>query len=306
MNLDKKVSVIMGIYNCADTLDEAIESIISQTYTNWNMIMCDDGSNDDTYKIARKYIEQYPDRFVLLKNEVNQGLNRTLNLCLKYADGDYIARMDGDDISLPVRFEKEVEFLNGHPEFAIVSTPMIMFDENGDWGRTKGPIKTPQIKDFVFNTPFHCHAPCMIRKEAYMNVGGYTDDARLLRFEDCNLWFKLYGKGYRGYNLSEPLYKMRDDEAAVSRRDPKTRMMGVYVLYNGFKLVNMPKKYYIFLIYEFLKCLIISILPKSVYKKIHLKRQNGSDKFARIIALDIYESNRKTIGSELPNKKQQP
>lgn len=275
MNQDKKVSILMGIYNCADTLDEAIESILAQTYTNWQMIMCDDGSKDNTYDVAKKYVEQDPERFVLIKNETNQGLNKTLNNCLAVADGDYIARMDGDDVSLPTRFEKEVEFLNTHPEFAIVSTPMIMFDETGDWGRTGDPITEPTITDFVYHTPFHCHAPCMVRKEAYLAVEGYTVDPKLLRFEDCNLWYKMYGKGFRGYNLSEPLYKMRDGQDAIARRDAKTRMRGVYVLYTGFKLVNMPRKYYFALVIEFFKCLLISLMPKSVYKKLHTKKQSN-------------------------------
>lgn len=276
MDISKKVSVIMGIYNCADTLNEAIDSIIAQTYTNWEFILCDDGSSDDTYDVAKKYVEQYPSKFVLIKNEANLGLNKTLNNCLELATGDYVARMDGDDISLSTRFEKEVHFLNTHPEFAIVSTPMIMFDETGDWGRTRDQITEPQVTDFVYHTPFHCHAPCMIRREAYLAVGGYTVNPKLLRFEDCNLWFKLYGKGYRGYNLSEPLYKMRDGKDAIARRDAKTRMRGVYVLYTGFKLVNMPKKYYGALVVELFKCLVISLMPKSIYKKLHQRKQGSN------------------------------
>lgn len=275
MDTSKKVSIIMGIYNCADTLAEAIDSILAQTYKNWEFVMCDDGSTDNTYDIAQKYAEKYPDKFMLLKNEENQGLNRTLNNCLAVAGGEYIARMDGDDISLPTRFEIEVEFLNNHPEFAIVSTPMIMFDETGDWGRTREPIKEPKITDFVYHTPFHCHAPCMIRREAFLSVDGYTVNPKLLRFEDCNLWFKLYGKGYRGYNLSKPLYKMRDGQDAIGRRTAKMRMRGVYVLYTGFKIVNMPKKYYVALIIEFCKCLAISVMPKFIYKKLHQKRQSN-------------------------------
>lgn len=273
MDVSKKVSVIMGIYNCSNTLSMAIESIISQTYTNWELIMCDDGSFDNTYEVAKHYVDKYPEKIVLIKNEKNLGLNQTLNNCLRIAVGDYVARMDGDDISLPTRFEKEVKFLNDHPEYAIISTPMILFDETGDWGRTKEPIKEPQIKDFIYHTPFHCHAPCMIRKEAYLAVSGYTVDKKLLRFEDCNLWFKLYGKGYKGYNLDEPLYKMRDDQNAIERRDTKSRLRGVYVLYTGFKLVNMPTKYYYTLIIEFLKCLLIGLLPKNIYKIFHRKKQ---------------------------------
>ena len=88
----------MGIYNCAKTLPEAIDSILAQTYSNWELIMCDDGSSDDTYAIAEKYKITYPNKIKLIKNEKNLGLNATLNNCLKYVDGNYIARMDGDDI----------------------------------------------------------------------------------------------------------------------------------------------------------------------------------------------------------------
>ena len=126
------VSVIMGIYNCEKSIEAAIESILQQTYDNWEMIMCDDGSNDDTYLVASGYRDDYPEKIVLLKNGCNRGLNYTLNHCLRYAKGEYIARMDGDDISLPTRLEKEVRFLDEHPHFAIVSCPMIYFDEGGE------------------------------------------------------------------------------------------------------------------------------------------------------------------------------
>ena len=101
--MSANVSIIMGIYNCAETLPEAIESILNQTYLNWELIMCDDGSSDDTWKIAIRYAEKYPDKIKILKNESNKGLNYTLNRCLKKATGKYIARMDGDDISMPER-----------------------------------------------------------------------------------------------------------------------------------------------------------------------------------------------------------
>lgn len=268
----KKVSIIMGIYNCEETLSEAIESIINQTYTNWVLIMCDDGSTDNTLEVAKQYKRKYPDKFRILKNKCNMGLNYTLNHCLSVAEGEYVARMDGDDISLPERLEKEVSFLDNHPEYAIVSTPMIYFDENGSWGEGKA-IENPQLKDFVFHPPFHCHAPCMIRREAYKQVGGYTVDKRLLRYEDCNLWYKLYTAGYRGYNLQEPLYKMRDDRNAYHRRTPSTRMRGVYVQWTGFRMIRMPLKYYPYLVLEFLKDLIIVLMPEKVYMLLHRKRQ---------------------------------
>ena len=270
---NKKISVIMGIYNCSSTLDEAIDSIIKQTYKNWELIMCDDGSADDTYKKALKYKERYKDKILVLKNEQNKGLNYTLNRCLEVATGEYVARMDGDDISLPTRFEKEISYLETHPEMAIVSTPMIFFDENGDWGYST-QIANPQKKDFIHNSPVHCHAPCMIRREAYMSVGGYTVNKRMLRFEDVNLWYKLYAKGYRGHNLNEPLYKMRDDKNAYKRRGLKSRMNGVYVTYKGFQLFEYPWYMYRYVVMDFVKHFIKGIIPEKVYMYIHKRKQN--------------------------------
>lgn len=269
-----KVSIIMGIYNCAATLSEAIDSIIMQTFTDWELIMCDDGSTDNTYKVACQYKEKYPDKIRVLRNDENKGLNQTLNNCLWKAKGKYIARMDGDDLSMPERLQKEVEFLDTHPEYAIVSTAMIFFDERGEWGSNK-VIEIPCIKDFVRYAPFHCHAPCMIRREAFVAVGGYTVDKRLLRYEDCNLWYKLYSSGYRGYNLSEPLYKMRDDRNAYKRRTLSSRMRAVYVQFIGFNMVHMPKKYYTYLIVEFLKNLLLVLMPEKIYRWLHHKKVNS-------------------------------
>lgn len=76
------------------TLADALESIVNQTYTNWQLIMCDDASTDGTYSLAKSYADEYPEKIILLRNEVNSKIRVTLNHCLKYADGDYIARMN--------------------------------------------------------------------------------------------------------------------------------------------------------------------------------------------------------------------
>lgn len=265
-----KISIIMGIYNCAQTLPPAIDSILGQTFSDWELIMCDDGSTDDTYPVAHAYQQRDPDRFVLIRNDQNMGLNQTLNRCLELARGTYVARMDGDDLSLPQRLEREARFLDEHPEYAIVSTPMIFFDESGDWGRSYS-IERPTKRDFIKHSPVHCHAPCMIRREAYLAVGGYTVDKRMLRFEDVNLWYKLYANGYMGYNLDEPLYKMRDDQAATRRRSLRSRMNGVYVMYVGFKLFEFPWYLYGYVAVDFLKHLIKGIMPDRLYLLFHKK-----------------------------------
>ena len=268
-----KVSIIMGIYNCEQTLGEAIESIVAQNFSDWELILCDDGSQDLTYKVARKYQQLYPQKIVLLQNKKNMGLNYTLNYCLKKAKGGFIARMDGDDVCVNTRLEKEVQFLEQHPEFAVVSSPMIMFDEKGEWGRTT-VIEYPQVNDFCKHSPFFCHAASMIRYEAIKSVGGYTENSKFLRVEDCNLWFKLYARGYKGANLKEPLYMMRDDRNATHRRNFRARINGCYVMLDGFKLLHMPWYKYIYVIKNSVVELGKCIIPNKVYDYVHRKKYN--------------------------------
>lgn len=262
-----KVSVIMGIYNCAPTLQEALDSLYAQTFQDFEIILCDDGSKDSTYEIALDNQKQHPN-IVLLQNDRNMGLNHTLNRCLAVAQGEYIARMDGDDISLPARFEKEVKFLDTHPEYAIVSTPMIYFDENGEFRRGRVKTQEPTKYNFVSGSPF-CHAPCMVRREAYIEVGGYSENKRLLRVEDYHLWFKMYAVGYKGYILAEPFYKMRDDRCAVLRRTFRNRMNEAYVKYIGYKMLGLPWYYNIYI----LRPLIVGLLPRCIYDILHRQQK---------------------------------
>ena len=262
-----RISVIIGIYNCASTLEEALDSLYAQTYQDFKIILCDDGSTDNTYQVAKTYAERH-DNILLITNEKNMGLNYTLNHCLEYADTEYVARMDGDDISLPERFEKEIIFLDEHPEFAIVSTPMIYFDENGEFSRGKAKIKEPSKGIFNYGSPFS-HAPCMVRNEAYQAVGGYTIDKRLIRMEDYNLWMKMYVKGYRGYNLNEGLYAMRDDRNASRRRNLRARLNGIYAHYLALKELNLSKK--LFLKYALMN-IIKGLMPNFIYQYFHSKK----------------------------------
>ncbi|MDE6526383.1 MAG: glycosyltransferase [Muribaculaceae bacterium] len=259
-----RISVIMGIYNCAPTLAEALDSLLAQTYQSFKVIMCDDGSADRTLEIANEYALKYPDKFIVIRNERNMGLNFTLNHCLEHVDTEFVARMDGDDISMPDRFEKEIAFLDSHPDIAIVSTPMIYFDETGDFRTGAGGNKYPTKNDFVKGTPF-CHAPCMVRTEAYKAVGGYSVDPRLLRVEDYHLWLKMYAKGYRGYVLPEPLYKMRDDRNAVARRNWRNRVNEFHVRRIGYSMLSIPwhKRIWMF------RPIAVAMLPTAVYNYFH-------------------------------------
>lgn len=257
-----RITVIMGIYNCADTLIEALESLETQTYKRFKVILCDDGSKDKTLDVAKKWSNTHLN-YIIIQNEYNMGLNATLNHCLEYADTEFVARMDGDDRSLPHRFEQEVRFLDEHPEYAIVSGPMYYFDKDGIFRKGKGRGVAIE-KDFITGTPF-CHAPCMVRREAYEKVGGYTVNPKLLRVEDYHLWFKMYAVGYKGYMLEEPIYEMRDDRNAVARRTFKSRMNEMYVKHIGYKMIGLPWWTQIYCIVPIIK----GLMPMWLYRRLH-------------------------------------
>lgn len=263
--MSKKISVLMGVYNCSDTLRYAIESIQNQTYKNWEIILCDDGSSDNTYQIAEKLASK-DSRIILLRNMENKGLNITLNRCFKQATGEYIARMDGDDESVPTRFEKQVRFLESQDEYFITSTPMIFFDEKGEWGHSN-VIEKPTKKNVVCGSPI-CHAPVMMRRECMEKVEGYTEDLRMLRVEDVNLWIKLYAAGYKCYNLQEPLYRMRNDKNAFNRRKYRYRINSTYTRLKGCKLLGMGIDCYI----KSFSPMIVGLIPMSFRKIIRKLR----------------------------------
>lgn len=261
-----EISIIMGVYNCANTLQDALDSIYTQTFKEFEIVVCNDGSTDCTSEILKKNSALH-DEIVILENSENRGLNYSLNRCLAVSKGRYIARMDGDDISLPERLKTEYLFLESHPEYAIVSIPMQYFDEHGIYriGKVSGE---PRIEDFVKGTPF-CHAPSMVRKIAYDDVGGYSESKKLLRVEDYHLWMKMYLKGYKGFRLNKPLYMMRDDRNALVRRNFRNRINETYVKYLICKNFHLPLRYYLYC----LKPLVIWLLPTFIYNKVH-RRQN--------------------------------
>ena len=123
-----RVSVILPAYNAEAYLKEAIDSILNQTFPDFQLIVINDCSTDGTEEIIRQYADP---RLVPVKNEKNLGIAATLNRGLSLAQGDYIARMDADDISLPHRLERQVAYLDAHPDIAVLGTNVETFDENG-------------------------------------------------------------------------------------------------------------------------------------------------------------------------------
>lgn len=236
--MNDKISIIMGIYNCSQTLPQAIDSIITQTYTDWELIMCDDCSSDDTYKVAEEYKNKYPEKIILVRNETNSRLAFSLNHCLKYATGKYVARMDGDDISLPDRFEKQIKFLKENPDVDLVGTAMQRFNDKGKHDIVYG-VKNPDRYTLRKHIPF-CHATIMTYKSVYDKLGGYTVAERTKRAQDYDLWFRFFYAGFRGENLVEALYMVREDKNAVRRRTARVRINAFKTTLIGYRLLKYP------------------------------------------------------------------
>lgn len=252
------VSIIMGIYNCADTLQYAIDSILNQTFTDWELIMCDDASVDQTYEIANQYYQDNPEKIVLLRNKKNMKLAATLNKCLQNASGKYIARMDADDISENRRLEKQVSFLENNPDYDLVGTLMQSFDEKG----LKHVVRIkeiPQKEDLPVFNPFH-HATIMMKKSIYYALEGYKVSVRTSRMEDVDLWFRFFAAGYKGYNLQEVLYYVREDEQAFKRRKLRYYIHASMIVKDGIKMLKLPKRNYIYCI----KPLAAWIVPRKM------------------------------------------
>ena len=263
------ISIIMPVYNCARYLPQAIQSILDQTYKDWELIICDDGSTDETYAVARQFAKRHPKKIILLKNNTNLKTSKTLNRCLEKSRGRVIARMDGDDTCDKNRLKIEYDFLSSHPQYAIVSCDMSLFDNAEVWGVDhffRGPV---QSKQMIKKSPF-CHAGCMVRKEAFDAVCGYSEDKEFIRVEDYDLWVKMYAAGFRGYGLGKVLYSMRLDQDAVARRNKQNYINDARVKRKAVKLLNLPKHNYALSLRPY----FVMLLPKFLYAAVHKKKHS--------------------------------
>lgn len=261
-----KISVIMGVYNCKDIkgLEQSIESIIQQTFRDWEFIICNDGSTDDTFKYLIKFSTK-DSRIKIISYKNNHGLAFALNYCLKYAKGEYIARQDDDDVSKADRLEKELMFLDSHPEYAFVGTLADVFDEGGMWGKYNLREK-PDKKAFFWNSPF-LHPSILIRKNVLNLVSGYRVINETRRCEDYDLFMRLYALNIKGYNLQEYLYKYRFDRQTNKKyRNLSDRINEAKIRWCGFKKMGVLWLGIPFIV----KPILIGIIPQKIYDFIKL------------------------------------
>lgn len=261
-----KVSVVMGIYNCEKTLKESMDSLLNQTYDSFEIIICEDGSKDNTLQIAKDYVQKYPKKIRLIQNETNRGLAYSLNKCIEVSTGEYIARMDADDIAYKDRLEKQMNYLETHPDCALVGSQAFLFNEEGIWGVRKTK-RDPLKKDFLFGSQF-IHPTIIIKKEILNQVGNYTVSKATLRAEDYDLFMRLYAAGFVGHNLEEILLNYREDTTTFKRRAYKYRLDEAKVRYEGFKKMKLMPIGFPYV----LKPLIVGLIPQKVLT--HLRHQD--------------------------------
>ncbi|MGL4875399.1 MAG: glycosyltransferase family 2 protein [Clostridium sp.] len=262
-----KISVIMGVFNVGDgkKLKESVESILNQSYRDFEFIICDDGSKDDTYKIIKE-ISLNDKRIKIIKNEKNSGLAQTLNNCLKIAKGEYIARMDDDDFSYKDRFKKQVEILESNLDIDIVGSSLDIYNGERITHKQSARNEYPQKEDFAWGTCFF-HPSTMIRKEKLEQAQGYRIAKETRRAEDYDLFMRMYAMGCKGYNFKEALLRYYVNNEAMKKRKYAYRIDEAIVRYKGFKLLKLSKKKYIYI----LKPLIVGALPKDMLLKIQSK-----------------------------------
>lgn len=268
-----KVSIIMGIYNCEETLADAIDSIVNQSYKDWELIMCDDGSSDRSIEIAMSYVSLHPQKMYLIQNEKNKGLAFTLNRCLKMSKGKYIARMDSDDISIKERLEIQVDFLERNHKYDVVGSNMIVFNAEGEQG-IRYIKEECNYESLKFGVP-HAHPTIMMRKSAYDSIGGYSIRKNITRCEDLDLWIKFYSKRKLGYNIQYPLLKYRESLDSYKKRKVRYGFETMIIYIQGFYKLKYPLRYYPIT----LKPLISALLPNKLnylYHKSKLIKPSNS------------------------------
>lgn len=184
-----EVSILMGVYNNADTVETAITSIFHQTYQDFELIVCDDGSTDGSSAVLEACHRKYGERLVLLNNKTNCGLATTLNRCFSVAQGTYIGRMDADDRSAPERIDRQVKFLQTYTEISLVGCCAYKFDEGGVYDMAIYP-PYPQKRDLLWGSCF-LHPTVLMRRTTLEAAHGYCEQKSCMRCEDYDLWLRL-------------------------------------------------------------------------------------------------------------------
>ncbi|MFH7004525.1 glycosyltransferase family 2 protein [Flavobacterium bizetiae] len=226
------VTVILPCYNAALYVEEAVRSIMYQTYSNLEILLIDDCSTDGTSAILLS-LEKEDKRIRIIRNEQNLRLVKTLNKGIDEAKGEFIARMDADDISLPERIEKQVEFMLLHPEVDLCGTNYSIIDGRGN--KIQDSVTIPLTsKEIAVALLFTCpigHPTVLFKKEKIQSIGKY--DEQMINIEDYELWLRVSSSGLI-VNLPESLLKYRwhGENISIVGRDVKRGSVNLAITKN--------------------------------------------------------------------------
>ncbi|MBN2857345.1 MAG: glycosyltransferase family 2 protein [Candidatus Delongbacteria bacterium] len=212
MKKTPEISVIMSVYNAEPFLAEAIESILGQSFSDFEFIITNDASTDGSLEILSNYSKK-DDRIILLRNLENRGLAANLNRMIEIAEGKYIARMDADDISLPERLQKQYDFMENNPGIGVSGAQIIPFGSK-KFKMDPAPVTHEEIKASLFFTNPMMHPTVMFRKSVLEETSARYDE-NLRTSQDLDLWFSLIRKT-KFANCSEPMLRYRIEGSGAS------------------------------------------------------------------------------------------
>ncbi len=214
-----KISVVMSVYNGERFLREAIDSILNQTYKDFEFIIVNDGSTDRSEKIIRSY----KDKRIRLINQKNHGLVYSLNKGVKLARSDLIARMDADDVSEENRLEKQIKFIKTNKSVTLVGSSMTVIDESSKIKHIHHVlIDDPELKqELLVRSPF-AHGSVIFDKKKFIKAGMYKISN--WPAEDYGLWLDISKHG-NFYNINEPLYRYRENSNGISSTNNHQQIM---------------------------------------------------------------------------------
>lgn len=251
----------MSVFNGERFLREAVDSILNQTFKDFEFIIIDDGSTDKTSEILENYARQ-DDRIKIIVNSENIGLTKSLNKGIRQAKGKYIARMDANDIARIDRFEKQVDFMKNNLEIGIVGSSHYFINKKSKIiGKKIPPFKDKDLRKILIKYNVFCHSSIMIRKEVFEKIGFYDENWKSA--QDYELYFRI-AKYFELANLGKPLVCWRVDKNSISFYKNKEQTKNAL----SAQMKAIKEKQYPFYCYFYLIRPIVSIISPYFIKKI--------------------------------------
>lgn len=205
------ITVLMPAYNAADYIREAIDSVLAQTFTDFELLIVNDGSTDETEQI----INSYTDSRIRLHSQANAGVIGALNAGLELAQGALIARFDADDVCYPNRLQVQYDFMQAHPDYVLIGSATDYIDKDGEYLFEWQPVaySHDDLQVAIFTTCPFDHPTIMYRRDVAVKLGGYPKGA--IHFEDHLFWTLFFAEG-KLCNLKDKLIKHRFNPASVT------------------------------------------------------------------------------------------